>query len=24
VKWGEQEGVEDFLSYLGGSRRHRW
>ena len=23
VKWGEEEGVEDFLSYLGGSGRHR-
>ena len=22
MKWGEKEGVEDFLSYLGGSRRH--
>ena len=23
VKWGEEEGVEDFLSNLGGSGRHR-
>ena len=22
VKWGEEEGIEDFLSYLGGSGRH--
>ena len=22
VKWGKEEGVEDFLSYLGGSGRH--
>ena len=24
VKWGEEEGVEDFLSNLGGSGRHHW
>ena len=23
MKWGEEEGVEDLLSYVGGSRRHR-
>ena len=24
VKRSEEEGIEDFLSYLGGSGRHRW
>ena len=24
MEWGEEEGVEDFLSDLGGSGRHRW
>ena len=24
VEWGEEEGVEDFLSDLGRSGRHRW
>ena len=24
VVWGKQEGVKDFLSYLGGSGRHCW
>ena len=24
MEWGKKESVEDFLSYLGGGRRHSW
>ena len=24
MKWGKEKGIEDFLSYLGGSGRHGW